>query len=45
MRQGPIRKTHFVGIGGTGMSGLAEILLSLGYEVSGSDLSTGTDAT
>jgi UDP-N-acetylmuramate--alanine ligase len=43
--QGPIRKTHFVGIGGTGMCGLAEILLSLGYEVSGSDLATGTEAT
>jgi UDP-N-acetylmuramate--alanine ligase len=45
VREGPIRKTHFVGIGGTGMCGLAEILLSLGYEVSGSDLATGTDAT
>ncbi|MDQ1256223.1 MAG: UDP-N-acetylmuramate--alanine ligase [Candidatus Hydrogenedentes bacterium] len=32
------RKVHFVGIGGIGMSGLAEILLNLGYEVSGSDL-------
>ena len=29
---------HFVGIGGIGMSGLARVLLSLGYEVSGSDL-------
>ena len=29
---------HFVGIGGIGMSGIAEVLLSLGYEVSGSDL-------
>lgn len=29
---------HFVGIGGIGMSGIAEILLNLGYEVSGSDL-------
>ena len=28
---------HFVGIGGIGMSGIAEVLLSLGYEVSGSD--------
>jgi len=36
---GRIRRIHFVGIGGTGMSGIAEILLSLGYEVSGSDLS------
>lgn len=31
-------KIHFVGIGGIGMSGIAEILLSLGYKVSGSDL-------
>ena len=29
---------HFVGIGGIGMSGLAEILLEMGYPVSGSDL-------
>jgi UDP-N-acetylmuramate--alanine ligase len=29
---------HFVGIGGSGMSGIAEVLLSLGYSVSGSDL-------
>ena len=29
---------HFVGIGGIGMSGIAELLLSLGYQVSGSDL-------
>lgn len=32
-----IRKVHFVGIGGIGMSGLAEILLSQGFEISGSD--------
>ena len=32
------RRVHFVGVGGIGMSGLAEILLNLGYEVSGSDL-------
>ncbi|MBX7255326.1 MAG: UDP-N-acetylmuramate--L-alanine ligase [Candidatus Hydrogenedentes bacterium] len=32
------RKVHFVGVGGIGMSGLAEILLNLGYQVSGSDL-------
>ena len=32
-----IHKVHFVGIGGIGMSGLAEILLSQGFEVSGSD--------
>ena len=35
---GPKRKVHFVGVGGIGMSGLAEILLNLDYEVSGSDL-------
>ena len=33
-----IRHVHFVGIGGIGMSGIAELLLNLGYEVSGSDL-------
>ena len=33
-----VNKVHFVGIGGIGMSGLAEILLSQGFEVSGSDL-------
>ncbi len=32
------KKIHFVGIGGIGMSGIAELLLNLGYEVSGSDL-------
>jgi UDP-N-acetylmuramate--alanine ligase len=32
------RKIHFVGIGGSGMSGIAEILLNLGHEVSGSDM-------
>ena len=32
------RKVHFTGVGGIGMSGLAEILINLGYEVSGSDL-------
>jgi UDP-N-acetylmuramate--alanine ligase len=31
-------KIHFVGIGGIGMSGIAEVLLNLGYRVSGSDL-------
>ena len=29
---------HFVGIGGIGMSGIAELLINLGYRVSGSDL-------
>ena len=35
---GKIRKIHFVGIGGIGMSGIAEVLLNLGFQVSGSDL-------
>ena len=33
-----IRRIHFVGIGGVGMSGIAEVLINLGYQVSGSDL-------
>jgi len=33
-----IRHIHFVGIGGAGMSGIAEVLVNLGYQVSGSDL-------
>ncbi|HOT18909.1 MAG TPA: UDP-N-acetylmuramate--L-alanine ligase [Spirochaetota bacterium] len=32
------KKMHFIGIGGIGMSGIAEILINLGYDVSGSDL-------
>jgi UDP-N-acetylmuramate--alanine ligase len=36
-----IRHIHFVGIGGSGMSGIAEVLLNLGYVISGSDLSDG----
>ncbi|HBZ85531.1 MAG TPA: UDP-N-acetylmuramate--L-alanine ligase, partial [Candidatus Edwardsbacteria bacterium] len=35
---GKIKKIHFVGIGGIGMSGIAEVLLNLGYTISGSDL-------
>jgi UDP-N-acetylmuramate--alanine ligase len=35
---GKIRRIHFVGIGGSGMSGIAEVLLNLGFMVSGSDL-------
>ncbi|NIQ94921.1 MAG: UDP-N-acetylmuramate--L-alanine ligase [Desulfuromonadales bacterium] len=35
---GRIRKIHFTGIGGIGMSGIAEVLLNLDYQVSGSDL-------
>ncbi len=37
-------RVHFVGIGGTGMSGIAEVLLNLGYPVSGSDLKFGAVA-
>lgn len=33
-----VKHLHFVGIGGTGMCGIAEVLLNLGYTVSGSDL-------
>ena len=41
----PAKRVHFVGIGGSGMSGIAEVLLNLRYEVSGSDtrLSTVTE--
>jgi UDP-N-acetylmuramate--alanine ligase len=35
---GNIENIHFVGIGGTGMSGIAEVLCNLGYSVSGSDI-------
>jgi UDP-N-acetylmuramate--alanine ligase len=35
---GKVRHVHFVGIGGIGMSGIAELLLNLGYTVSGSDI-------
>ena len=33
-----VKHIHFVGIGGSGMNGIAEVLLNLGYQVSGSDL-------
>ncbi|RQH01043.1 UDP-N-acetylmuramate--L-alanine ligase [Paraburkholderia dinghuensis] len=33
-----VKQIHFVGIGGAGMSGIAEVLVNLGYQVSGSDL-------
>jgi UDP-N-acetylmuramate--alanine ligase len=36
-RMGRIRRVHFVGIGGAGMSGIAELMANLGYQVSGSD--------
>ena len=35
---GRIRRIHFIGVGGAGMSGIAEVLANQGYEVSGSDL-------
>jgi UDP-N-acetylmuramate--alanine ligase len=35
-----VKHIHFVGIGGSGMSGIAEVLLNLGYEISGTDLSS-----
>jgi UDP-N-acetylmuramate--alanine ligase len=38
---GPIRCVHFVGIGGAGMAGIAEVLINLGYRVQGSDLKLG----
>src|ERR1700678_3527745 len=37
-----IQRIHFVGIGGIGMSGIAEGLLNLGYKISGSDLKSST---
>lgn len=36
-----IKKVHFVGVGGAGMSGIAEVMSNLGYRVSGSDLADG----
>ncbi|HLA75011.1 MAG TPA: UDP-N-acetylmuramate--L-alanine ligase [Gammaproteobacteria bacterium] len=35
---GRIKRVHFVGIGGAGMGGIAEVLLNLGYQISGSDV-------
>ena len=34
-----VKHVHFIGIGGAGMSGIAEVMLNLGFEVSGSDIS------
>lgn len=42
---GRIRHIHMVGIGGSGMNGIAEVLLNLGYTVSGSDLKEGPTVT
>ncbi len=39
-----IKHLHFIGIGGSGMSGIAEVLLNLGYQVSGSDLTENAPA-
>ena len=36
-----VKRMHFVGIGGAGMSGIAEVLLTQGYRVTGSDLAPG----
>ena len=38
---GRVRRIHFVGIGGVGMGGIAEVLTNLGYRISGSDLAQG----
>jgi UDP-N-acetylmuramate--alanine ligase len=35
---GRVKHIHFVGIGGAGMGGIAEVLKNLGYEISGSDI-------
>ncbi|MGJ8668174.1 MAG: UDP-N-acetylmuramate--L-alanine ligase [Oceanococcus sp.] len=43
-RMGKVRAIHFVGIGGSGMAGIAEVLINLGYQVSGTDLGD-TDVT
>jgi UDP-N-acetylmuramate--alanine ligase len=37
-----VKNLHFVGVGGSGMSGIAEVLLNMGYHVSGSDLTEST---
>ncbi|MBI5235339.1 MAG: UDP-N-acetylmuramate--L-alanine ligase [Deltaproteobacteria bacterium] len=44
MYRGRIKRIHFIGIGGAGMNGIAEVLINMGYEVSGSDLAS-TDVT
>src|SRR5438094_6017506 len=44
MFRGRVRHVHFIGVGGVGMSGLAEILRTLEFDVSGSDLK-GNDTT
>jgi UDP-N-acetylmuramate--alanine ligase len=41
MFRGTIKRIHFVGIGGSGMSGIAEVFLTMGYTVTGSDMKAG----
>ncbi|MCP4503049.1 MAG: UDP-N-acetylmuramate--L-alanine ligase [Deltaproteobacteria bacterium] len=41
MFRGRVRRLHFIGIGGVGMSGIAEVLVTMGFEVQGSDLREG----
>ena len=38
-----IESIHFIGIGGSGMSGIAEVLHTLGYQISGSDLNASSN--
>jgi UDP-N-acetylmuramate--alanine ligase len=40
-----IQRIHFVGIGGSGMSGIAEVLVGLNYTVSGSDIAESSSVT
>ena len=40
-----LKRVHFVGIGGSGMSGIAEVMLGLGYQIQGSDLSKSEQVT
>ena len=42
--KGIVKNIHMIGIGGSGMSGIAEVLINLGYRVTGSDLSMGAAA-
>jgi UDP-N-acetylmuramate--alanine ligase len=42
MFRGKVKQIHFVGIGGSGMCGIAEVLLNLGFQITGSDLSEGS---
>ncbi len=41
MFRGKVQRIHFVGIGGSGMSGIAEVLITQGYSVTGSDMNEG----